>query len=107
MPLKVSIARLSMALLIVSGIAASLFLLFCRYNVEGIYYPNPQISTRYSSGYSEERFQMVTVGMLIPQVNSTLGHPLWKEVSKDGTIQWNYSEDHDPPGRDYAWFKRS
>jgi hypothetical protein len=76
-------------------------------NVEGVFYLYPNISTRYASGYSEKKFGNIELGTSAFQVESLLGPPLWKSVRSDGSEEWGYSQDDDPPGMDYAWFMRT
>lgn len=45
-----------------------------------MYWPfSPLIDTKFSSGFSEEKFQSLKLGASTTEVISTLGEPLWKE----------------------------
>ena len=100
--------------------------------VERVYTPSPEIDTRFTDGFSKEKFNAIISGMKTDQVLKDLGEPFtrnggslncWdgKEVqtpdqmSKDfsldiplpdeGTEVWSYSEDGGCWWFDFAWLE--
>ena len=77
---------------------------------EGYCHLKPDIGTNFSKGYSEEKFDRITVGMSSAGVKQLLGDPLWNvKVDKNGLEwEWGYSQDKPTSGMfDFAWLVRS
>jgi outer membrane protein assembly factor BamE (lipoprotein component of BamABCDE complex) len=76
--MMVVVAVLALAFWLVSGVSETLLL------------------TSYSTGFREERFATIRVGMTANQVETILGPPIAKEPWGEGTENWQYSGPRGP-----------
>lgn len=69
----------------------------------------PDINTRFSEKYNEEKFNSITVGMDTTEVIILIGTPISKYQEKDLLPEWSYSAQSHTAGihDDTAWLVRA
>jgi outer membrane protein assembly factor BamE (lipoprotein component of BamABCDE complex) len=90
----------------------SVFLISWVVTIEGYYRPDPWIDTKTSSGYTEEKFNQIKVGMTKTEVFNIMGTPYYPEWSswnsKDSSnTAWDFTSDGKFDDGDFAWMGRS
>ena len=68
---------------------------------------SPKISTKYSAGYSELKFDEIEVGMDTTDVISLIGQPFDKgKYNISGIQPWRYTTKGNCKWNEFAWFRR-
>lgn len=90
-------------------IALSVVGLYRYLGAEQYFFVWPSIDTRYSKDYNEEKFNQITVGMSIDDVEELIGQPLriyhhgWNNSNE---MTYSYSSDNRFKFADFAWLGR-
>jgi hypothetical protein len=85
------------------------FLLFFPAPPEGKFPIYSDIDTRFAPGYTDQRFDLVSVGMSESNVVAILGQPMYRQERSrwpfpgDADFLWWYSQDGACSWGDYAW----
>jgi len=96
---KVILLSMLAALLLILG------WLMCQVEAECFW--NPWIDTQCASGYSEEAFSAIYVGMPLSEVQSFMPTPLETWTNSEGVVRMWYTLDGKCTFGDFAWQNRS
>lgn len=98
---------------VVAVILISLSIFFIEYSVtiEGYNRFSPWIDTKTTDYFTEEKFDLITVGMDTTEIKDIIGEPLYRQspiwIKSDSISQvWDFTSDGKFKKGDFAWFAR-